>query len=161
MLETVTMTKAEYQDFQAGFQAQERRRPRRQEEHREQCAVVAWARAMEHQEPRLGLLYAIPNGGGRAKSEAGRLKAEGVLAGMPDLCLPVSYEQAPGTFARSYPWKTHHNALYIEMKSAKGAVSVNQKRVISGLSAAGNRVEVCRSADEAIAMLKDYLGMKP
>ena len=31
--------------------------------------------------------WAVPNGGKRSKSEAGRLKAEGVKSGVPDLCL--------------------------------------------------------------------------
>jgi hypothetical protein len=154
MLETVTMTKDEYRDFQAGFETQEKRRhPRGEIEHREQCAVVAWARAMKRQEPRLWLLYAIPNGGVRSKAAAGKLKAEGVLAGMPDLCLPVPEISPSGLLHRS-------NALYIEMKSAKGKLSDRQKRVIHDLRAARNRVEVCRSADEAIAVIRNYLGMK-
>jgi hypothetical protein len=150
------LSKIEAQHFQTGFQAQEkRRRPRREEEHREQCAVVAWARAMTHQEPRLALFYAIPNVGGRSKAQEGKLKAEGRLKGMPDLCLPVS---SPLAVSSDHCPREH--ALYIEMKSAKGALSAEQKKVIAGLRGHGNRVEICRSADEAITAIKDYLGME-
>ena len=53
----------------------------------------------------MNLLYAIGNGRYRTKAEAGKLKAEGLKAGMPDLCLPV---------ANRYRGE---NALFLEMKS--------------------------------------------
>ena len=37
--------------------------------------------------------WAVPNGGNRSKSEAGRLKAEGVKAGVPDITVYLSKAQ--------------------------------------------------------------------
>lgn len=149
------LTEAEYHDLLADRTVKERKR-RADPEYQAQAAVIEWVEWMAKQDPRLTLLYAIPNGGARSKAEAGKLKAEGVRAGMPDLCLPIAGIKRDG----------YHNlgiafyALYIEMKSAKGKLSSDQKRVIAGLRAAGNRVEVCRSADEAIRVIQDYLGME-
>ena len=74
-------------------------------EHEEQREFVCWFRRT-YPEIRI---FAIPNGGFRGKSQAGRLKAEGVSAGVPDLYIPE--------------W-----ALWIEMKRQKGgSVSLEQK----------------------------------
>ena len=71
-------------------------------EEQEQVALFKWAKLQENVYPALRLLYHIPNGGKRDKVTAARLKAAGVKAGVPDICLPVP---AGGC-----------NGLYIEMK---------------------------------------------
>jgi hypothetical protein len=124
-------------------------------EHSEQCAVIDWARASEGREPRLGLLYAIPNGaslpykhsksGARYSPEAIRLKSEGLLPGIPDLCIPVSCHG--------------YHSLYIEMKAEGGALTDNQKIVIELLREQGHLVEVCYGAESAIRVLENYLDM--
>jgi len=53
-------------------------------EHLEQVKFIAWFRREFNQYP----IFAIPNGGKRGKREAGRLKAEGVTAGVSDLYCP-------------------------------------------------------------------------
>ena len=53
-------------------------------EHAEQVGFVQWFRAHF---PRV-LIFAIPNGEKRAISVARRLRAEGVVAGVPDLYVP-------------------------------------------------------------------------
>ena len=53
-------------------------------EHDEQAGLVTWFRARF---PRV-LIMAIPNGGFRSIATARRLKAEGVVAGVPDLFVP-------------------------------------------------------------------------
>ena len=73
----------------------------------EQQALFMWAALQSAAYPELTLLYHIPNGGSRHKAEAGRLKAEGVKAGVPDLCLPV----ARGGF----------HGLYVELKRERGS----------------------------------------
>ena len=52
-------------------------------EHLTQKAFFEWAALQRI--PGIELLHATPNGGGRSKAEAGRLKAEGVRAGQPDV----------------------------------------------------------------------------
>jgi hypothetical protein len=118
-------------------------------EHQHQVALFRWASLMAREYPELRLMYAIPNGGGRSKAEAGRLKAEGVKPGMPDVCLPAPR----GAFG----------ACYIELKrpaapgQAKGRVSPEQRAVLAELEAAGNRVGVAVGWEEAKAILMEYL----
>ena len=121
-------------------------------EEQEQTAVFRWARMQEGAHPELALLHHIPNGGARSKATAGRLKAEGVKAGIPDICLPVP--------------KNGYGALYIELKVPenkalgvrKGRVSDYQAAMLKSLSDYGNRAVVCYGAEEAIRAIKEYIG---
>lgn len=110
------------------------------EEHRLQCACVRWFRyAYPHH-----LLYAVPNGGQRSVVTAAKLKAEGVVAGVPDLFLAVPKGEAHG--------------LYIEMKNGrKGVVSEVQRSVMAMLEAQGYRCAVCRSFDDFREAVEEYL----
>ena len=58
-------------------------------EWREQEALFQWAALHTPQEPKLALLYAVPNGELRSKATAAKLQKMGVKAGVPDMCLPV------------------------------------------------------------------------
>ena len=103
-------------------------------EHEDQKDFVAWFR-MSFPKDRI---FAIPNGGSRSKAEAGRLKAEGVSAGVPDLFIPA--------------W-----GLFIEMKRAKGGVvSPEQEDWLEYLASEGYAVMVCRGLDEAMEMVKTF-----
>lgn len=114
-------------------------------EHQEQMEVIGWAKRNEHKWPALRLLYAIPNQGQRSVYGDGRSKkAEGMRAGVPDLCLPVA--------------RRGQNALYIEMKNTRdGRVSNPQKEWLLALSEEGNCVAVCYGADAAKVVLEQYL----
>lgn len=108
-----------------------------------QAQVVRWATLQAGVYPELSRLFHVPNGGQRHAAVAAKLKGQGVKSGVPDLCLPAPRFGCPG--------------LWIEMKTADGKVSKNQKDWIDYLQGAGYRVEVCRSFDEARAALLDYL----
>lgn len=111
----------------------------------EQQHIFEWARLQSAYYPALKLLYAIPNGGKRAIKTAVALKRQGVKAGVPDMCLPVS--------------RGNYHGLYIELKRQKGGtVSEAQKAWIDALNAQGYKAVVCHGADEAIAEIKDYFG---
>ena len=91
-----------------------------------------------------GLIYAIPNGGQRNVIVASKLKAEGVLSGVPDLCIPIA--------------KKGYNGLYIELKNGKdGKLSDNQKTIMSKLQNEGYRCEVCWSFDEFRNVVDNYM----
>lgn len=60
---------------------------RRHPEHQLQTACFQWFN-LQYPEFR-GLLFAVPNGGGRSRIEAALLKAEGVVAGVADMLLLV------------------------------------------------------------------------
>lgn len=112
-------------------------------EHDHQVTVFEWATLNVRTFPHLRLLFAVPNGGGRGKGDAGRLKAEGVQSGVPDIALPVARGQ--------------YSALFIEMKDGPRKTSAAQDVWLARLNEAGNYACVCRSAGEAIATLKWYL----
>jgi len=117
-------------------------------EHDEQADVVAWAQAMEVMHPDLWLLHAIPNGGHRYARTAAILKAEGVKPGVPDLCLPV-------------PRHSYHG-LYIEIKRQDGGagLSSHQREWADRLEEQGYHVAQCNGAEQAIGILRWWLGME-
>ena len=107
-------------------------------EHEEQRELVKWFRQSFD-----GIrIFAIPNGGARTITTAAKLKVEGVSAGVPDLYVPE--------------WK-----LWIEMKRVKGGVvDKAQKDWHEYLTAIGDRVIVCRGADEAKRMIEIEMEVK-
>lgn len=76
----------------------------------EQQCLFRWAAYNRGRWPEMELMYHIPNGGTRSKSEAGRFRAEGVKAGVPDICLPVA--------------RGGYHGMYIEMKRRKGGQGI-------------------------------------
>ena len=122
----------------------------REEEHNIQCACVRWFN-LQWPEYR-GLLFAVPNGSYRNKATAGKLKAEGVVAGVADLILLV-----PQWFTT---WREQQGCNYaglcIEMKTAKGRQSPEQKGWMEMVEAHGYRYRVCHSLDEFMAVVNGY-----
>lgn len=117
---------------------QQSKKPAVPSEHHEQSMLVAWFRL---QFPKL-LVHAVPNGAylagtkGARAAQMSRLKAEGLVTGMPDLHIPA--------------W-----GLWIEMKRAKGGrLSDEQARCIEYLRTIGDRVIVCAGADAARAEVR-------
>ncbi len=105
-------------------------------EHVIQCKAVQWIKQYTPY-----VVYAVPNGGKRGKLEAMRLRAEGVLAGIPDIHIPAL-------------------ALYIEMKTAVGKVSPVQKDVHEQLRRDGQAVHVCRSLEDVQDIVSVYMDRK-
>lgn len=114
-------------------------------EHEEQKALMIWATAqLGRGRHEFALLFAIPNGGHRAWSVAGKLKAEGVRPGVPDLFLPLRTRLYCG--------------LFVEMKRVKGGkLSHEQRWWHERLRAGGYAVAVCKGAEEAIRAIENYL----
>ena len=112
-------------------------------EHDEQVKLFQWARMSEGRWPELSLMFAIPNGGKRHVAVARKLKAEGVKAGAPDICLPVG--------------RGGWNALYIELKHGRNKATQEQRWWIGELRAYGNRAEVAYEFEGAKALIEDYL----
>lgn len=99
--------------------------------------------------PELGALFAIPNGGHRHPLIGAQMKAEGVRAGMPDLCLPVG--------------RGGYSALYIEMKRPKrpgqpaGKTGATQVQIHRMLRSHGNMVVITWGWEHAAKVIEDYL----
>lgn len=121
------------------------RKATRHEESHLQRQCVAWFRL---QYPKLArLLFAVPNGGGRSKVEAGIMKAEGVTAGVSDLILLVP--------------RGGHGALCIEMKtdSRSSRQSEAQKEWQKDVESQGYMYVVVRTLDEFMKVVRDYLSL--
>jgi hypothetical protein len=114
-----------------------------------QAALFNWVRLALPKFPKLKLLHAIPNGGQRNKIVAAKLKAQGVQAGVPDLCLPVARHGFHG--------------LYLEGKRPAsagvraGTTSDSQDQWIANLREEGYRVQVFFGWQEAAKILTEYL----
>jgi hypothetical protein len=122
-------------------------RGERMSERQEQEALIQWANMMSNTYPELKLLYHIPNGGSRHKLEAINLKRQGVKAGVPDLCLPVS--------------RNGFHGLYIEMKAGKNKTTDKQDEWINNLSEQGYAVAVCYNWRVASDTITKYINNKP
>lgn len=117
-----------------------------QSEATEQERLISWTQYQYNEYPELKLIFHIPNGGSRNTLEAANLKRQGVKAGVPDLCLPVA--------------RQNYHGLYIEMKWGKNKTTENQKWWLQALQSQGYKTAVCYGADEAIKVIRDYLGSK-
>lgn len=107
-------------------------------EHEEQRIFVQWFRR-KYSPVRI---FAIPNGGFRSRATAGRLKAEGVMRGIPDLFVPE--------------WN-----LWIEMKRIKGGrLSPDQVNWKQYLEEIGNTVFVAYGAENAMELVDDFVDKK-
>ena len=123
----------------------------KQEEHNLQCACVRWFN-LQYPQYR-GLLFAVPNGGARNKATAGKLKAEGVVAGVADLLLLVPRKTCNDPLILS----TTYHGLAIEMKTAKGRQTPLQWAWQQKLEAHGYEYRICRSLDDFIDTIEQYL----
>jgi hypothetical protein len=112
---------------------------RRYKEHSDQVKVVQRVRAFY---PGV-IIAAIPNGGDRTAQERVRLAAEGVLAGMPDLCV---LRASKGFYG-----------LFVEMKTENGVVGAAQRDLATRLNGEGYLCVTARGADEAYAIIEEYL----
>jgi hypothetical protein len=83
--------------------------------------------------------FAIPNGGWRTKAEAGILKATGVKAGVPDLCI-------------LYNGMAH----FVELKSKKGTLSDPQLTTGAAIICSGSAFAVWRTLEDAERVLTHW-----
>lgn len=136
--------------------ATKQRKPQRHEESRLQESCVTWFRL---QYPKLALLlFAVPNGGKRThrtivragrvitySPEAKQMKKEGVTAGVADLILLTP--------------SNGYASLCIEMKTTeKGSEQRESQKVWQqAAEGAGNKYVVCRTLEEFMAVVKEYL----
>lgn len=109
-----------------------------EEKLQEQC--VHWFRMQFRNK----IIFAIPNGGKRSAFEAYRMKKGGVLAGVPDLCVPHKT-----LFGQS--------ALYIELKVKPNKPTPIQLELMDKLFKAGNMVEVVYDFETFVNVITKYI----
>jgi hypothetical protein len=103
--------------------------PDRNAEARIQAAALEWLKAFA---PEL-IVFHVPNGGYRSKAEAARLKWQGVVAGVADLCI-VTLD------GRSH---------FLEVKAPGGYLSPEQRAFADRCAALRVPFAVIRSIDDA------------
>ena len=112
----------------------------------EQETTFKWARANQIKFPDLQLLNGSLNGFKLSTGQAVKAKKQGMLAGVPDIFLPVS--------------KNGFHGLFIEMKKENGGrTSLKQKILINKLNNNGYLAVVKYGHKEAIETIKIYLGI--
>lgn len=106
-----------------------------------QTSCVRWFR---YRYPRLaGIFFHVPNGGSRNAIEAKNLKAQGTLPGVADLIL---LKPSNG-----------YAALCIEMKAKNGRQSEYQQQFKKAAESAGNKYVICRTFEEFVENVNQYL----
>lgn len=151
-------------------------RPRATPEADEQAELIRWRDLFVSSEPRLKWLHASLNGVKLTKGQAAKAKVGGMTAGVWDLFLPVPICHGPSATHISVAWGMPVSAaaawsgpapaaswsacgLYIEMKSATGTVTKEQRSFADGC--AGYRFAICRSWSEAALVICEYLRLPP
>ena len=133
---------AEYRALLAkGATAKPKRRATPEEDLHRACFELVGALAPRYSILRWMVHY--PAGGKRPKGEAGKLKAMGAKAGVPDLILPRRF----GLYA----------GLAVEPKSPDGRLSEEQRSWLSMLAEEGYLTAVCRSLEEFQIVLMAFL----
>lgn len=121
------------------LEGSKRRKPRHLESGIQQ-ACVRWFRLAF---PRY-LCFAVPNGGSRNAIEAANMKKEGVMAGVSDLIVVAE-----------------RRVLFVEMKTRKGRQQDTQKAFQHRVEVLGHRYVVCRSLEDFMRAVNEWLGGKP
>jgi hypothetical protein len=109
----------------------------------EQQTLIAWARALSFSCPPLAYLHASLNGVRLSPNQARKASQQGMLAGIPDLFLPL-------------PVAPYHG-LFIELKTATGRLSPAQVSMLAYLNAQGYRAVCCRGWLAAKKEIESYL----
>lgn len=136
------------------------------DEHSHQTAIFQWVALYGvRRHPDMALLHAIPNGAklrgigtDEGRAEGGRMKAEGVRSGVPDVMLPVPvYNQPNAALILRYP------GLYVELKKPgrerekDGGRSEQQVEWHAALVRQGYAVATAYGWQAAAQVLADYL----
>ena len=121
--------------------------PRKNDESKIQQSFIRWFSLQYSKLDKL--LFAIPNGGKRSKITASIMKSEGQKRGVADLFLSIP--------KRTYSDIEYKNGLYIETKTEDGTQSKEQKEFQKAVESQGYQYTICRSIEEFIKTINDYL----
>jgi len=106
-------------------------------EHQEQVAFINWFKLNF---PTM-IIFAIPNGGVRDIGTALKLKKEGALSGVSDLCILIP----------------QNKTVFLEMKTETGKLSKSQKEFFKNLDLLGFDYFVGYGAKDASAKFLEYI----
>lgn len=112
-------------------------------EHSIQSSFFKWVDIMSKTDERYLNIWAVPNGARTNIITAVKLKREGLRKGVPDVTIAVPTKTRPGAF--------------IEFKKIGGPVALEQRLILERLGRMGYAVIVCRSTEQGIEFVKEYL----
>ena len=107
----------------------------------EEQIQVAVAQYLDVKLPKDWRWFHPPNGGHGLKSVAGKLKAQGVKPGIPDVAI----------------FRPNGSPIWIELKAFGGTLSLAQKDFRDWCAKSQQPYRVCRSVGEVEVFLKEYL----
>lgn len=146
------------------------RQPRQSPEHKAQSDFFTFIRTRAHRYPALKWIHSSLNGVHLTPSQAGKAKSAGMVAGIPDIFVPVP-RMVPQLHQRDRDdndlrMPGHGNVyvewvggLFIEMKAGKNGLTDEQKAFQNYCASNKFRFVVCRSWIEAARTVGDYLGI--
>lgn len=108
-----------------------------------QQSCIRWFQLTHPQLWKDGVLFHVANERKCTQWQGKKLKLEGVVKGVADLCLALS--------------RHGYNALYIEMKKPGNYQSPEQKQWQAGVERHGNKYIVCKSQDEFVKAITEYI----
>lgn len=108
-----------------------------------QQACIKWFMYQYNALWRDGVLFHIPNEGIRRGATGKRMKSEGIVRGVADLCLAMG--------------RHGFHALYVEMKRPDNYQSDFQKAWEEGITKHGNKYVVIKSLDDFKSLIDWYL----
>ena len=127
--------------------------PRRIKNRPEEALQRAVAEFLDRALPTEGVVwFHCPNGGARSKAEAGALKAMGVKAGIPDICVISRVNKRD----RAMSLLGQPFVLWIELKAKGRTPSVAQRHWRMRLIDAGCKWTLAHSVDEVEVILRGY-----
>lgn len=103
------------------------------------------------------LLFSVPNGGGGGARRGHWLQLEGCRRGAPDLMLACRGQSRGLDQMIAMDLVFEYPALFLELKTPTGILSLDQQTFHGILRASGYQVEVCRSLEEAQKVITEYL----
>ena len=112
----------------------------------QQKMVIEWCEWNSNKFEELKYIFHCPNEAKRSPRLGAELKRLGMRSGVPDLLLLAS--------------KNGYMGLAIEMKHGKNKCTIEQVKWLDWLYKQGYMCKVCYSADEAIQVIKKYLGIR-
>lgn len=114
-------------------------------EHDEQRTFFQILALNERKHPELKWVFAIPNGGDRHPAVAAKLRAEGVKAGIHDVCIPIA--------------RGGYHGAFIEFKFGRNKMQPVQQEFATFLIGQNYRTRLSYCCMDAIDFLEDYLGI--
>lgn len=117
-------------------------------EHSHQVALFAALAELALEIPEAKYIFAVPNGFHATAGQKGKMKAEGLRAGVWDVCVP---------FPRVGKLKHRYTGLWVEMKVGKNVLSDAQKDFGYAMFMAGWDTAVFYNWESAFERIKGYL----